>query len=172
MAITSVVVVADDETVEGGGSTLEFTPGDPYPVGGTQQLRVRQQPFPRPGPPTRVVPSIVEVQLSYGHFQSSDGVQPAPFQADEHSFRELRFSADYVPGSWQVVGDEGLLQVRISGGLRDNTPSGDAEPDDPFIARLRVQAICIWTTEATLLDELGELTQSLSQTVKAAFQGH
>ena len=159
MAITSVVVVADDDTIEGGGVTFAFTPGDGYPIGGPHQLFVRNQPFPRPGPPTRVVPSIVAARFSYGHFDTGNGIgqQPAPFETDEHSFREVSFSADYVPGSWQVVGEQGSLQVNISGGLRDNTPSGDAEPDDPFIAYLRVQAICIWTTEFTILDQLEQL---------------
>jgi hypothetical protein len=167
MAITSIVVVADDQTVEGGGATLEFTPGGGYPVAANHPLSVKQQPFPHTEP-TRVVPSIVAARFSYGQFKPPDGVgqQPAPFEPEEHSFREVSFSADYVEGSWQVIDNQGVLRVTISGGLRDNTPSGDAEPDDPFIAYLRVQAICIWTTEITLLDQLGHLVRSIGTIFK------
>jgi hypothetical protein len=75
---------------------------------------------------------------------------------DEHWVREVSFSADYVPGSWHVAGGQGSLEVAISGGIRDNTPANG--PDDAFVAYLRVQAICVWTTEVTVLEQLaGEL---------------
>jgi hypothetical protein len=43
----------------------------------------------------------------------------------------------------------------------DNTPSGEPpEPDDPYAARVDVRALCIWTTEVTILGWLAELRPS------------
>ncbi len=166
MAITSIVVVADDETIEGGGATLEFTPGNTYPVRANHPLYVRNQPFPASGEPTRVVSSIVSLWLSYGHYDHGNGVaqQPPPFVPDEHWVREVTFSADYVPGSWQVAGGQASLQVALSGGIRDNTPANG--PDDAFVAYLRVQAICIWTTEVTLLEQLAREVREVGHIFK------
>lgn len=151
MAISTVVAVADDTTMEGGGVSLSFEPGDSYPIQVNHRLYVRDQPFPRTEPPTRVVPSIIAVQLSYGRF--TEGQSPPAIEPDEHSFRELTFYADYTRGSWQVNGTEGSVELGFSAGLRDNSPSGErAEPDDPFVAYLLVQALCIWTTELTVFD--------------------
>lgn len=145
MGLSSVVVVADNIGIDTSGIQLPFTPGDTYPVGAAVQLTVRNQPFP-PGPPTRVVPVITAVALTYGRF--GVGQDPPPIEPEEHSLRELAFDAVYRAGSWSASGNTATLDIAVSAALRDNSPSGeDSAPDDPFIASLEVRAICIWTTD-------------------------
>lgn len=148
MTFNSIVVVADDLGLDTVGIDLAFAPGDPYPIEGRVRLWVQdRQPFPL-RPPTRVVPTITNVHLSYGRF--GGGQTPAPLEPDEHWLRELSFGASYIAGSWSAAANEATVDIRVSAGLRDNTPPGEhSPPDDPFVAHITVQALCIWT-EATL----------------------
>jgi hypothetical protein len=158
MAITSIVGVADGTgTVNiDDVQAFTFTPGGEYPAEVKRRLYIKSQPFPRIGPPTQVVPAVVGAWLSYGKY-GDQPQQPPPFEPEEHALREFTFNARYVDGSWQVSGSEASLEVSISAGVMDNTPSGEPpEPDDPFAARVDVRALCIWTTEVTLLDLLAE----------------
>jgi hypothetical protein len=153
MPISSVVVVADSLGIDTAGIQLAFTPGDPYPVEGRLRLYVHDQPLPQPQPPTRVVPAIQNVHLSYGRL--GEGQQPPPLEPDEHWLRELSFNVSYVNGSWQVSGNQAHVDVVVRAALRDNTPSGESsEPDDPFVAFVDVQALCIWTTRTFSFWEL------------------
>jgi hypothetical protein len=142
--ITTAIAVADNASIEGDSFTLEFKPGASYPDSAKVHLKVHDQPFPL-DPPTRVVPAILGVFLSFGH--TAEGTQPPPIEPAEHALRELSFEADYVPGSWHVEGSRADVEIFVSAGLRDNSPSGDSPPDDPYVAYVRLQALCIWTTE-------------------------
>jgi hypothetical protein len=51
MAYSSIVAVADNNTIEGGGAQFAFTPGDPFPIEQNVALQVRQQYFPPVSPP-------------------------------------------------------------------------------------------------------------------------
>jgi hypothetical protein len=173
MAISSIVVVADSVGIDTQGIQVAFRPGDPYPVRGTVRLRVTGQPFPPPrrrlvdlarlsGPPTRVVPSIVAVHLTYGRL--GEGQAPAPLEPDERWLREMTFGASFVGGSWRVNPADAsvaTLDVTVYAGLRDNTPPGEySAPDDPFVAFFDVQALCIWTAEPI---DLAGLRSSIAQ---------
>lgn len=154
MTINSIVVVADNTGIDTVGVDLSFAPGNAYPAEATLRLYVRDQPFPRTGAPTRVVPAIQSVHLTYGHYGA--GQIPPPLEPDEHWLRELSFSVWYRRGSWRVTGNEATVDVGVSAGLRDNTPPGaDSPPDDPFVAHVNVQALCIWTqSKISLLDRI------------------
>jgi hypothetical protein len=160
VGITSVVAVADNIGFEGGGIQLAYTPGDAYPLSGRTRLFVRGQPFPAAAP-TRVVVAVTSLWLSYGRF--GEGSQPPPLEPDEHWLRELAFDAGYRQGSWAVSGNEASIDVNVSFRLRDNTPGGeDSEPDDPFVAFLDAQALCIWTTKTlTWLERIERLGSSI-----------
>jgi hypothetical protein len=174
VAINSVLVVADNIGIDTSGIQLAFLPGDQYPVRGVVRLFVRGQPFPPPtpafrlgwwstglsGPPTRVVPTISSVHLSYGRL--GQGQAPAPIEPDEHWLRELTFNASYVRESWEVHGDEATVDIQIEAGLRDNTPPGEQSvPDDPFVVFMNVQALCIWTAQITALSTILGATGSI-----------
>jgi hypothetical protein len=147
MAVSSIVVVADNLGIDTVGIDLAFAPGNPYPVEGDVRLYVQGQPFPL-RPPTSVVPAITNVHLSYGHF--GEGQIPPPLEPDEHWLRELSFGAWYIAGSWRAAGNEATVDIGVSAGLRDNSPPGEqSPPDDRFVASITVQALCIWT-EASL----------------------
>jgi hypothetical protein len=153
MGITSVVAVADNIGIEGGGLDVVYTPGDPYPPSGQTRLFVRDQPFPH-DPPNRVVVAVTSVCLSYGRF--GEGSQPPPLEPDEHWLRELGFDAGYRQGSWAVSGNEASIDVGVTCRLRDNTPGGEqSEPDDAFVAHVDLEGLCIWTTVTlTLLERI------------------
>lgn len=160
MAINSIVVVADNTGDDTSVNDLSFTPGSRYPVEGTLRLTVQDQPFPRTDAPTRVVPAIQTVLFSYGHSSEDPTEHTAAFVPDEHWLRELTFSATYVSDSWRVAGNQATVDIRVSAGLRDNSPAGEhSPPDDPFAAHVEVRALCIWTEETMpLFDRLRELT--------------
>jgi hypothetical protein len=143
MAISSVVAVADRSTIEGDSVDLAFVPGDTFPVSHNVALSVQGQPFPNQ-PPTRVVPAITSLMLGYGRL--TDNQQPPSVIPEDHYLRMLSFDVGYVHSSWQASGSTATLQVGVTVALRDNTPGGDDPPDDPFVAILSVQAICIWTS--------------------------
>lgn len=164
MAINSIVVVAEDTDASIGTPdiSLSFARGSTYPVETTLRLTVRDQPFPEFVAPTRVVPAIQSVFLSYGRFDAGEPTSRAAsgdlvgFAPDEHWLRELTFSARYTDGSWRVDRDGAAVDIVVSAGLRDNTPAGEAsQPDDPFVAQFKVQALCIWTElTLSLLDRI------------------
>ncbi len=153
MAISSVVVVAEDMGTDTIGAELAFTPGQRYPVEQVLRLYVQGQPFPRIGSPNRVVPAIVRVQMSYGRY--NERRVPPTLEPDEHWLRELAFDATFRPGSWRVNGNQASVDITISAGLRDNTPPGQqSEPDDTYVAHIVVKALCIWTIETRKLSDL------------------
>jgi hypothetical protein len=46
--------------------------------------------------------------------------------------------------------------------LRDNTPAGeDSQPDDPFVAEFKVQALCIWTESTDVIGNIRGLFAGL-----------
>lgn len=150
MSISSVVAVADLRGVEGDTISFSFEPGDHYPVREVVHLYLRDQPFPQTEP-TRVVPTFAGVTVSFG--RELGGQLPPRVEPADHYFRELALDADYRrgPDSWHVDGNEARVALEISVGLRDNSPAGmDSPPDDPFVAWLRLEALCIWTTQTTL----------------------
>jgi hypothetical protein len=154
MALSSVVAVADNLGFDTSGITVQFVPGDPYPVVGQGTLTITDGPFLR-SPPTSDVPTVTSVAVTFGAVADDAGQQPPPFVPAEHSLRELSFDASYVEGSWDGAGKAPSLRVAVAAGLRDNSPSGDSPPDDPFRCTIQVRAICIWTQEApTVLDQL------------------
>jgi hypothetical protein len=159
MTISSVVAVAElpwqREAIN--SIDLSFGPRDSYPAVRPVHLEIRDQPIPA-GPPTRVVPAITGVWLSYG--TSSNRLNDAPdpaFEPAEHWLRELLFYAFFDRGdpmapNYRAVGDWASVTVGIGAGLRDNSPPGlDSEADDAFVAHVTVKALCIWTQETPAL---------------------
>jgi hypothetical protein len=157
MAISSVVLVADNAGIDTVGAELVFMPGGSYPATAEMALYVREQPVPSAvpglldritgaaaGPPDRVVPAITDVRLTYGRLTRDS--QPPRIEPADHWLRELSFSASYVRDSWRVVDGVPRLLLAVSAGLRDNSPPGDM-PDDGFVAHLDAQALCIWTRQ-------------------------
>jgi hypothetical protein len=150
MSITSVVAVADLRGIEGNALSFAFEPGDRYPVQEVVHLYLHDQPFPSTEP-TRVVPTFAGVTVSYG--RELGGQSPPRVDPADHYLRELTLNADYHrgPDSWHVDGSGARVAVQVSVGLRDNSPPGiDSPPDDPFVAWLRLEALCIWTTQTAL----------------------
>ena len=119
MAISSVVAVADNDTIEGGGAQFAFVPGDPFPISQNVALTVRQQPF-LPQAPSRVVPAITSVSLSYGRL--TDNQSPPSVIPEDHYLRMFSFDAGYVQGSWQASGSTATLRIGLTAALRDNSP--------------------------------------------------
>ena len=158
MSISSVVVVADNQGIDTTGVEFAFVPGGGYPAEAVMTLTVSRPPWPPQtpslldrlrgaayGPPDYVVPAITTVKISYGTFV--EGTSPPPIDPAEHWIRELKFDAWYVRDSWQIQHGIPQVTIGVTAGLRDNSPSGD-EPDDPFIAFMDAQALCIWTRES------------------------
>ena len=173
MGINSVVVVADNAGIDSSGVEFAFQPGGRYPSAAQMTLYVQNSPVPPLnatiierltggtfGPPDRVVPAITDLQLTYGTLSSDS--QPPRIEPAEHWVRELRFSAAYIRNSWRIVDGTAQLQIEVTAGLRDNTPSGD-EPDDPFVAYMYVQALCIWTRQPRSIRFVGRLRPSLNK---------
>lgn len=172
MAITSIVALAehhgDREDVETPfiqDRELTLNNQDWYPASERIDLVVRDQPFPLTEPPTFVLPTIVRVRVSYG----AVGFDPDAAVPEErlflvpeiHPVRELIFQASYAQRSWRVEGFVGRLYVNVGVGLRGDVPDGaqaaanldERVPSFPFVARMNVKALCVWTRESPPLLE-------------------
>jgi hypothetical protein len=180
----SVVAVAE-LPAESRATFPLFYAGDEYPASALVTLEIRDQPVPRPHRPTKVLPAITGVRVTYGDFPNrttdihtaATDMPIADFEPDEHWLRELRFSAFHPPTSWAEYDREGWywidpedgmpkLRVHVTAGLRDNTPAGlRSNADDPFGAQIDVQALCIWTTEQVEVPSIFDVLRASTDTV-------